>query len=331
MNGIQKVIKYCAMAFALFLAVSIFGAIVAGVTGLAVGVTGIKQITDNTERTDLSQQYTETEISDLGIHTVYVDCNADITVRRGTILSIEATDVATDYEIKCTNGKFSIVQDRTGISIDWDWLFDLGNVTVQETVVVTVPESFDARQIVVNSGSGKVIVEDIEAKELKIDSGSGAVVAERLEAELLLIDSGSGRVTVNDVIAGETRMDTGSGGVTIENGLLGRLNLNSGSGTILMNAIEAKDVVLDSGSGSVTIKGVLSGNCDFETGSGSLSIALDGAKEEYLVKAKCGSGTFRINGKKVDDGSYGTDVKGALVINSGSGSVNVDFNTPEAE
>lgn len=312
MNGIQKVIKYCAMAFALFLAVSIFGAIVAGVTGLAVGVTGIKQITDNTERMDLSQQYTETEISDLGIHTVYVDCNADITVRCGEVLSIDATDVTKDYKIECSNGKFSIVQDRTGISFDWNWLFDLGNATVQETVVVTVPEGFDARQIVINSGSGKVFVEDITAKELKVDSGSG-------------------RVTVTGITVGETRMDTGSGGVTIENGLLGRLNLNSGSGAIVMNEIVANDVVIESGSGSVAITGVLSGNCDFETGSGSLSIALDGAKEEYLVKAKCGSGTFRINGKKVDDGSYGTDVKGTLVIDSGSGSVNIEFNTPETE
>lgn len=331
MNGIQKVIKYCAMAFALFLAVTIFGAIIAGVTGLAVGVAGVTQLTDNVERTDMVQQYTEAEISDLGIHTIFVDCNADITVRRGEVLSIEATDVTKDYEINCTNGKFSIVQDRTGISFDWNWVFDMVNSTAQETVVVTVPESFDARQIVVNSGSGKVSIEELQTNELKIDSGSGAVVAKGLETEQFFVDSGSGRVTVTDVTAGETRMVTGSGSVTIENGFLGRLNINSGSGTISMKDIVANDVVLDSGSGSVTIAGVLSGNCDFETGSGSFSLMLDGAKEEYLVKAECGSGTFRINGKKVEDGSYGTNVKGTLVIDSGSGSVNVEFNTPEEE
>ena len=45
------------------------------------------------------------------------------------------------------------------------------------------------------------------------------------------------------------------------------------------------------------------------------------------MKAECGSGTFRINGKKVDDGSYGSNLKGEMIIDSGSGSVNVEFNT----
>ena len=107
--------------------------------------------------------------------------------------------------------------------------------------------------------------------------------------------------------------------------------MDSGSGSVTMRNIIAEKAKVDSGSGSVLVEGTLTGTCEFETGSGSLTMRLDGREEDYLVKAECGSGTFRMNGKKREDGIYGTNVNGELIIDSGSGSVNVEFNTPVKE
>ena len=329
MNGVQKVIKYCAMAFAVFLSVVIFGAIISVVVGVTTGIAGINYfMDDDKECINLSEEYTLEEAKELGITSILVDCNAEITVRTGNVLSIEAENVTEEYEIRQNNGKFSIVQDRPDFNIKWVWFDD---VTVQENVVVTIPEDLCPEQIKIESGSGAVILTGVDTENLTVDSGSGKVTAENVRAKRLYVDSGSGRVTIAGAAMAETEINSGSGGITVDNSKLGKLFLNSGSGAVRMENAEAEEAEVDSGSGTVFYEGVLNGNCKFETGSGSLTLRLDGSEEEYKVKAECGSGTFRINGKKVDDGSYGNNVKGEILIDSGSGSVNVEFNTPARE
>lgn len=327
MNGVQKVIKYCAMAFAIFLSVMILGSIIAVVGGVATGIAGAN-VFENKERIDLAESYTAEEVKSLGITSVLIDCNAEITVEQGEVLSIEATNVTDEYEIRCAGGKFSIVQDTPNINFKWVWFDD---VTVKETVVVTLPADFCPEQVKICSGSGRVALEQVDTEELIIDSGSGRVIADVVQTDKLYVDSGSGSVFLANAKATNSELYTGSGSVSVEESDLGKFKLDTGSGSVRMENVVARNAEIDTGSGSVVIDGALTGTCEFETGSGSLTIRLDGEEEDYRVKADCGSGTFRINGKKVDDGSYGTNRKGELIIDSGSGSVNVEFNTPEEE
>ncbi len=329
MNGLQKVIKYCAMAFAIFLSVVILGSIITAVLGVTTGIAGINALTrEDKDRISLSEEYSLEEAKALEITSILVDCNAEITVKEGEVLAIEASDVTDEYEIRQSNGKFSIVQDRPDFNINFVWFDD---VAVQEKVVVTIPEELCPEQIKINSGSGAVSVTEVAADNLTVDSGSGRVTMEKVEADRLLVDSGSGKVAVTNAKCKNTELYTGSGGISVENSELGEFRLDSGSGTVRMDRVVATNANVDSGSGKVSYTGVLTGTCEFETGSGALTISLDGQEEEYRVKAECGSGTFRINGKKVDDGSYGSNVRGELLIDSGSGSVNVEFNTSAEE
>lgn len=331
MSGLQKVIKYCAMAFAIFLSVVIFGGIIAAVTGVATGIAGINYLTEEQKRINLSEQYTEEEIKELGLQNILVDCNAYITVRRGDVLSVEALNVTEDYKIRCSNGKLSVLQEKKNFSIRFNWIMKDWDASVQEQVIVTIPENFMPNQMVIHSGSGKVFVSEVTSDRMELDSGSGSVEIADVTTDKLRIDSGSGRVSLTKVNATESVLETGSGSVKGEDTSLGKLSVNSGSGAVELIRVIAEDVVVDSGSGSVEFEGKLTGACTFETGSGAASVAIDGAEEEYLVEAECGSGTFRINGKKVKDGSYGENVKGALFFDAGSGSVNVTFNTPAEE
>lgn len=334
MNGLQKVIKYCAMAFAVFLSVVILGTIISVVVGVTTGIAGVNfLLDDDKERINLSEEYTLEEARELGITSILVDCSAEIVVQPGEELSIEAVDVTEDYEIRQNNGRFSIVQDRPEIKIGF-WFDDISE---QEKVVVTIPAELSMEKIEVKSGSGEVTVKDLMTEKrimienLSIDSGSGRVILENVDSDRLYVDSGSGMVTLAGARLSETEINSGSGGVAIDASALGKLLLNTGSGGVRMDNVEARDAEVDTGSGRVSYVGVLTGTCEFETGSGTLTLRLDGKEEDYKVKAECGSGTFRINGKKVDDGSYGMNVKGEILIDSGSGSVNVEFNTPEEE
>lgn len=304
MNGLQKVIKYCAMAFAIVLSIGIFAGIASFVAGMVSGVLGEAGFYDEKDRINLSKQYSEEEIAEKGINSIVIDCSGEITVRQGEVLSVEAFDVTEDYEIRLESGRVSLKNYGSDFFDNWFSWFE--NATVEERVVITIPAGF-------------------EPEEMKIYSGSGKVSVEELAADLLVIDSGSGKVGVRNVTLSETEFDTGSGSVVVEDSELGRLMLDSGSGAISMKNVTAKDAEIDSGSGAVAIAGELTGDCDFDTGSGAISLDLIGKEEDYRIEADCGSGTFRVNGRKLDDGSYGSNVKGKLNIDSGSGSVSIEF------
>ena len=74
MNGIQKVIKYCAMAFAAFLSVTILGAIVSVVMAVTTGIAGVNFLLDGgKERVTMVKEYSLEEAKDLGISSILVD------------------------------------------------------------------------------------------------------------------------------------------------------------------------------------------------------------------------------------------------------------------
>lgn len=305
MNEIQKIIKYCAMAFAGFLSVVIIGSIVAGLLSVLAGITVGKDIFSDKERVNFSERYSQEQ----GIHSIMVDCDAEILVKQGEELSVEAVQVTKDCEISLENGRICITHRERDFLMNWFSWFDTADGA---KVVITVPEELMLKEAVIDSGSGRVSVSD-------------------LTGELLSISSGSGRVNVTNTVMEKTVLDSGSGKVTVKDSVLGKLYLDSGSGTVMMEHVVASGVELDSGSGAVSLSGELTGNCDFSTGSGAVSLILTGSEEEYCIEADCGSGAFRVNGRKREDGSYGTNVKGKLRIDSGSGSVDVEFTGQEAE
>lgn len=309
MNSIQKIIKYCAMAFAGFLSVVIIGSIVAGLLSVLAGLTVGKDIFGDRERVNLSERYSKEQLAEQGIHGIMVDCNAEILVKQGEELSVEAVQVTKDCEIRPENGRICVTHRERDFLMNWFSWFD----TVAEAkVVITVPEEFMLKELVIDSGSGRVSVSD-------------------LTGELLSISSGSGKVNVTNTVMEKTGLESGSGKVTVKDSVLGKLYLDSGSGAVMMERVVAREVELDSGSGAVSLNGELTGNCDFSTGSGAVSLILTGNEEEYCIEADCGSGAFRVNGRKREDGSYGTNVKGKLRIDSGSGSVDVEFTGQAAE
>lgn len=303
MNAIQKVIKYGAMAFAVMLSISIMGAIVTFLFGIMVGVE--KETKSATERNSFSQEYTKEMLAAEKVDTLWVDFSGKITIKPGEVFKIEAVDVSEDFAVECRNGKITIKEREDNSPIQW--VVSLGEgFSWDQQVTITVPSDLELKLLEVNSGSGKVSVEEIKTKSMVMDSGSGSV-------------------EMRGVSAAETSLNTGSGSVTITDSDLGKAKLDSGSGKVKMQQVIVMDADVKSGSGKVEFEGELTGDCDFDTGSGSVQLTIKGSEEEYRVEAECGSGSFRLNGKKIDDGIYGRNVKGEISVDSGSGAVSIEF------
>ena len=303
MNTIQKIIKYGAMAFAAMLAISILGAIVTFLFGIMVGVE--RETKSGENRISVTEEYTKEQIEEENIDTLLVEFSGKITIKPGEVLKIEAVDVPEDFVVECRNGKITVKERKDNSPIHWIVSFGDGFST-EESVTITIPEGLDFKRLEVNSGSGRVAVEEVSTKTLLVDSGSGSVEFHGVKAE-------------------ETVLNTGSGAVTVADSDLGKVTLDSGSGKVKMQQVAARDADVKTGSGKVEFEGELTGECEFDTGSGAVQLTIKGSKDEYRVDAECGSGSFRLNGKKIDDGTFGRNVKGEINVDSGSGSVSIDF------
>jgi DUF4097 and DUF4098 domain-containing protein YvlB len=186
-------------------------------------------------------------------------------------------------------------------------------------------------EIYLDSGSGAVVVEGHRGR-VRADTGSGSVKISNCECDILA-DTGSGAVDVRKG-KGKVSADTGSGHVKVEE-FAGPLLADTGSGGVSARGLsDVRALELDTGSGSVNIEGDLSAlaRVDIDTGSGSVTLRSSAGQPSLELRIDTGSGGVAVEapGASVRESDDVTIVKmkdglGSGVIDTGSGSVNLDF------
>lgn len=181
-----------------------------------------------------------------------------------------------------------------------------------------------------DNGSGEVVVSGHRGR-VGADTGSGTVKITDCECEIVA-DTGSGSVKVQGG-KGSVSADTGSGRVEVED-FSGSFAADTGSGSVHargLRSVESLDV--DTGSGSVTVEGDLSAlrSLRIDTGSGSVDLRSP-AQPSLRIRIDTGSGGVDVNapGATVAENEDIWTVemkegKGSGVIDTGSGSVDIDF------
>jgi hypothetical protein len=185
-------------------------------------------------------------------------------------------------------------------------------------------------EVVLDNGSGRVIVGGHRGRVVA-DTGSGAVSITDCECEIEA-DTGSGAVKIEKG-KGRISADTGSGEVDVSD-FSGSLTADTGSGSVRARALkDVRSLAVDTGSGSVNIEGDLSAlaHVAIDTGSGSVTLR-SSAQPSLQLRIDAGSGGVDVNApgaqlRKVDDETVlrTKDATGSGVIDTGSGSVNIEF------
>ena len=138
--------------------------------------------------------------------------------------------------------------------------------------------------------------------DVKMETGAGALDIESLSADYLDLDLGAGEVVIEKLnITKEASISTGAGRLRIMEG-----NLNNSK--------------MDLGTGEVVFEGVLSGENRIDSGIGKVDLILK--ENDYQIELDCGLGEARLNGKKVDDGTYGHS-SNIVNIDGGVGEITV--------
>ena len=262
MTGVQKVIKYCAIAFAILLVVNI----VFGILWLVGSLSGILGLTSNDDNIMENMEVIGSEETIINKLKIELDFTS-LEIKRGEDFKVETNNSKVKYRNK--DGTIEIEEENNF------WNYKAGNN--DSSVVIYIPEIMNALQeIDIESSGGEVNINDLQVNKFDLEQGAGKVLIENLI------------VTEKSDIAG------GTGKMDILSSSFNNLDLNLGVGEFNLNAILTGNNEIESGLGSVNINlidGLENYKIRVEKGLGTIKIN----DEEISNNKIYGNGNTNIN------------------------------------
>ena len=237
MTGLQKAIKYLAMAFALFLIVSILSGIFS-----ALGL--VSNVFDDEDAVGEMQTYTVSgEIQELKL-----DINA-------AKLRISESDT---FRVESNNKYLKVTEENGCLTItETERAYSNANGKIQVNLYLPADCAFQKANIY--TGAGQVDVDRLAAEDLYLELGAGQVQIETLEAtRSSKINGGAGQVIVHNGTLHNLDLDMGVGELRIQSALTGDCDLDMGVGAAYFTLIGSADdycIALDKGVGAATLNG----------------------------------------------------------------------------
>ena len=249
MKPFQKVIKYGAMAFAIYLAIMIISIIVLGFTaifGIGAGIEAISDNVNNSELISYTKEYTGVESLDIDLS------KSRLEIRTGESFKVEAINVEKDLSIKENNsGKELKIEDGT--------LKIFGNDNNNSKVIVYIPGNYELRSVKLDLvGVSGAYIEGINTEKLEIDVGAGKYKINNVKSVNAKVDSGAGETYINNSTFDNFDFSAGVGKASINCKINNKGELGAGIGKLEVNLIGAKDdykVHAETGIGNLSIDG----------------------------------------------------------------------------
>jgi len=203
MTTAQKIIKYLAVAFAIFLIMTIISAILSVILALS-GILGLKTAVQNSSTELIATTFENAEIDTLNIDIAFTN----LTIKQGEILKIETDN--SNIDCKQKNQELHLEEK------DYKW-FSYNNV--EKELILYIPEDLEFEKVKINAGAGKVTILSGKINDLDFDMGVGEA---NITADLLgksEINAGVGELNIN--LQGEKesykiKADKGIGSIKID-------------------------------------------------------------------------------------------------------------------
>lgn len=244
----QRVIKYCAIGFAVLLICGIISAIVSAGVMLSYvfgGRSNDMPVPGTTEVIEVG------EVTEQNLTGIYLDLKAtSVVIGRGAEFVLESDP---DVITVSRGGNALYVQEK-----DFNFLTDWG--TRGRELRIVLPEDWgELDTLRLNAGAGKVEINDIQVKNLELNLGAGKTEANRIVAtERAKIDGGAGYLAVRESELKNLDLDMGVGKVELGAKLLGNCQIDAGVGKLEINlqgVAEEYRVKVEKGLGSITLNG----------------------------------------------------------------------------
>lgn len=227
MTTTQKIIKYLAIAFALFLVISIFSIIF----GLSREI--ISSINSDKKDSKLLEEYTTISNNVNNIESFKIDIsNDDIEIKEGEKFEVKTNDP--DVKFYHENSKVKIKTDKT-----FSW--HLSNSS-RGTIIIYLPNESNISELDLNLGAGKIDIDKIFVEILLMDLGAGTMTAKEINVyEKATINGGAGNINIYSGTINNLNLKLGAGNASIQSDLTGSNTLTTGVGKLNLGLSRSKD------------------------------------------------------------------------------------------
>lgn len=267
MTSFQRIIKYIAIAFAVFLAINIFTAIIMALTifvNIIDNVSDDRQDVTSSSYNDFSQTYQDIN-----------EINIEITASKFTILP------GTEFKIEANSTNCSIAQKDKLLEVKDKFKFN----NKASDITLYVPENITLEKLNFKAGAGDIQIKQLKVNKLNLELGAGNLSVENITVNKeSKINGGVGKVVIDKSVLSNLNLDAGIGEFTITSTLIGDNDIDLGIGKFTLNLLGSDyEINAKKGLGSFTIDGDKINN-DTTVGSGKQRVNIESGIGEVLVK-----------------------------------------------
>lgn len=265
MTSAQKVIKYCAIAFAVLLVINI----IFGILWLVGSLSDVLGLTSNDNNIMENMKVIGSEETTINRLKIELD-STSLEMKSGDKFKVETNNSKVKYKNK--NGIIEIEEE----SNFWNWKA----VNTDSSVVIYIPKNMNILQEVdIESSRGVVNVSNLQVNKFDLDQGAGKVLIENLTVtEKSDIDSGTGKMDILSSKFNNLDLNLGVGEFNLNAILTGNNEIESGVGSVninLMNGLENYKIRAKKGLGSIKINNEEISNNEVY-GNGNTNINIEG-------------------------------------------------------
>ena len=237
MNDTQKVIKYLAIAFGIFLTVSIVYSI------CYAAYTVFSTFTDQVDKKKI-----KLEDKHSGLDS-YLDIDLQSTNLEIVLGDKLEVDNPSDYIGVYTSGNKIVIKEKKHVSLKKS----------KNTIKITVPKDLVFKAVYFDGGAGSVNISDIKTSYLELDLGAGKILMNNVKVlDDTSIDGGAGNIEFNNCEFNNSEIDLGAGKLVFNGTLLGKNKIDSGVGSVNINLLGKLDdykIKVDKGIGNTSLNG----------------------------------------------------------------------------
>lgn len=274
MKEFQKIIKYIAVAFGLYLAISIIGGIIAIIVSIFTGFYGISYLTDslndaiNSDDTSIERIDENQEVEEFSKMKLDISAS-NLTIKlEGNSYKVETYQIPKNTKIESKDGileiknnkKLNKSDSKSSITIYLPEGVELEEADIQIGAGIVDVTGLIAKNVEFNFGAGNVNMQNITVKNnAKIECGAGQAIIKNSELANANIEAGVGKLVYSGDLTGNTQIDCGVGDVELE--LTGdaekyAIHTEKGIGDIKINdSSVADDSTTGNGENKINIEG----------------------------------------------------------------------------
>ena len=261
MKRFQKLVKYAAIAFGLYLAISIIGALVGVIVGVTSGVEVLKALSgnENVELVDETRNFDELSGLNLNISSSNLTIKAE-----GDSYRMEAHNIPKTTKIECKNDVLEIK--------------NVEKLKSESSITIYVPENAKLSRINLDMGAGNVEISNIESANIDFSFGAGNVNIKNLKSENPTIEGGAGQINFENTELTNAKLSAEVGKVIYSGQLNGESRIECGVGEVEMNlegGIDNYSIKVQKGIGKIKINNE-SVTDNSTTGNGQNKIYIEG-------------------------------------------------------